>query len=79
MIKQLTHINFINYYKEAINAVNFFPIPDSDTGNNITVTLNPLIFEYRKNKIKSLKDFCEITHEILINNAIGNSGIILRK
>lgn len=55
---------------QGLNALNLFPVPDSDTGSNMAGTL-ARIRESRENS--SFADFAESA----MNNARGNSGTLL--
>lgn len=62
--------------KELINALNVFPVPDGDTGTNMSLTLNNAAAELSKVQAPSLKRVCEITSDALLRGARGNSGVI---
>jgi hypothetical protein len=65
-------------HKESLNSLNVYPVPDGDTGSNMTATLNSVVSE-----IKSLEENPEleniieaISHGSLMG-ARGNSGVII--
>lgn len=62
--------------KELINALNVFPVPDGDTGTNMSLTLNNAAVELQKASAPTLKRVCEITSDALLRGARGNSGVI---
>ncbi|MBR2472908.1 MAG: DAK2 domain-containing protein, partial [Clostridia bacterium] len=62
--------------KELINALNVFPVPDGDTGTNMSLTLNNAAGELAKTTAPTLKRVCEITSDALLRGARGNSGVI---
>lgn len=62
--------------KELINALNVFPVPDGDTGTNMSLTLNNAATELQKASAPNLKRVCEITSDALLRGARGNSGVI---
>ena len=62
--------------KELINALNVFPVPDGDTGTNMSLTLNNAAAELSKVQSPTLKRVCEITSDALLRGARGNSGVI---
>ena len=68
-------IFYLNLYKERINDLNVFPVPDGDTGTNMYLTLKDLdtIIETPTKLQLFLK---EIAHTTLMG-ARGNSGVIL--
>ena len=49
--------------KELINALNVFPVPDGDTGTNMSLTLNNAATELQKASAPNLKRVCEITSD----------------
>ena len=64
--------------KQVINTINLFPVADSDTGNNIIMTLEEAyeMFIKQSNEL-DLDDYLTlISHSVLLS-ARGNSGIIL--
>ncbi len=74
----LNGISKIINKREKINSINVFPVPDGDTGSNLSYTLgtsSPILKEAGEN----LK-LCEVVKrfsESLVLNAKGNSGVIL--
>ncbi len=69
--------NNLNNHKDHINALNVFPVPDGDTGTNMSLTFN------NGNKSafqKDGKDMSAVTKSLskgLLMGARGNSGVIL--
>ena len=62
--------------KELINALNVFPVPDGDTGTNMSLTLNNAAGELARLQSPTLKRVCEVTSDALLRGARGNSGVI---
>jgi DAK2 domain fusion protein YloV len=64
--------------KEEVNRLNVFPVPDGDTGTNMSLTMETVVSEVAKlPEDASLADLCRaITHGSLMG-ARGNSGVIL--
>jgi dihydroxyacetone kinase-like predicted kinase len=63
--------------KELINSLNVFPVPDSDTGHNMSKTVTGLIELLKDNSYTSIQD---ITKDLLprgLKDSQGNSGILL--
>lgn len=63
--------------QEYLNKINVFPVPDGDTGTNMAFTLMGII-EHIRNRSKLTLD--ELSHEVAeaaLDNARGNSGVIL--
>lgn len=63
--------------KEAINALNVFPVPDGDTGTNMLLTLQSTLDELRRSPLRSMREFAEATTRGSLLGARGNSGVIL--
>ena len=62
---------------EEINKLNVFPVPDGDTGTNMSLTLNPVVVEVQAlPATATIEDIAKaITHGSLMG-ARGNSGVI---
>ena len=64
-------------HKQAINELNVFPVPDGDTGTNMSLTMNAAAAELRKTTPSTIGKAAEITSAALLRGARGNSGVIL--
>ena len=62
--------------KQPINELNVFPVPDGDTGTNMSLTLNAAARELAKHEEITLSKACDITSTSLLRGARGNSGVI---
>ncbi len=62
--------------KQAINELNVFPVPDGDTGTNMSMTLNAAAQELDRKAPKSLGEAAERTASAMLRGARGNSGVI---
>ena len=67
----------ITAQKQAINDLNFFPVPDGDTGTNMSLTIQTAAAELRKSEPASVGEAAKITASALLRGARGNSGVIL--
>ncbi len=67
----------LNKYKELVNKLNVFPVPDGDTGSNMYLTLKTALEELDKQKPKNLKEFGKAVCEGTLIGGRGNSGVIL--
>ena len=67
--------NSIHNQKEAINELNVFPVPDGDTGINMSMTMSPAA-EFT-NYSGTISDCAEKVASSLLRAARGNSGVIL--
>ena len=63
--------------KAFINSLNVFPVPDGDTGTNMSLTLRTALEEVQKNQPKSMKEFASTLSAGSLIGARGNSGVIL--
>ena len=67
----------ITAQKQAINDLNVFPVPDGDTGTNMSMTIATAVAELRKNEPATVDQAAAITASALLRGARGNSGVIL--
>ena len=67
----------ITLERETINDLNVFPVPDGDTGTNMSLTIQTAAAELKKNQPVSVSDAASITASALLRGARGNSGVIL--
>ena len=63
--------------KQAINDLNVFPVPDGDTGTNMSMTINTAATELRKITPDSVGQASKVCASALLRGARGNSGVIL--
>ena len=63
--------------KAFINSLNVFPVPDGDTGTNMSLTLRTALEEVQKSQPKSMKEFVSSLSAGSLIGARGNSGVIL--
>ncbi len=61
--------------KKHLNDINFFPVPDSDTGNNMSITLTSVAIKVEPDN--SIYNTIEAISDYSIQSARGNSGLIL--
>ena len=67
----------IEIHKEKVNELNVFPVPDGDTGTNMSMTLNAAAADLRKAEDPNLGKAASIAASALLRGARGNSGVIL--
>ena len=67
----------ISQQKQSINDLNVFPVPDGDTGTNMSLTIGNAAAELRKKNPPSVDEAAKITASALLRGARGNSGVIL--
>lgn len=63
--------------KEWINELNVFPVPDGDTGTNMTLTIMSAANEVRSLEKVTMKDLAKAISSGSLRGARGNSGVIL--
>ena len=63
--------------KQAINDLNVFPVPDGDTGTNMSMTIAAAVTELRKSEPATVEKAASVTASALLRGARGNSGVIL--
>ena len=67
----------INAQKQSINDLNVFPVPDGDTGTNMTLTIGAAAAEMQKKQYGTVGQAAGGTASALLRGARGNSGVIL--
>ena len=67
----------IDLNKQKVNELNVFPVPDGDTGTNMSMTLSAASTELRKADGIPLTKAADKTASALLRGARGNSGVIL--
>ena len=67
----------ITAQKQAINDLNVFPVPDGETGTNMSMTIGTAVTELRKIEPATLTKAADTTASALLRGARGNSGVIL--
>ena len=63
--------------KQALNELNVFPVPDGDTGTNMSMTINAAAADLRKTENPSLEKAAATAASAMLRGARGNSGVIL--
>ena len=67
----------VELQKQKINELNVFPVPDGDTGTNMSMTLSACVSDLKANPDASLDLAAKLTASALLRGARGNSGVIL--
>lgn len=68
--------NIVNHKKD-VDALNVFPVPDGDTGTNMSMTITASVRELQVNDDKSISEVSSRAAAALLRGARGNSGVIL--
>ena len=63
--------------KEYINELNVFPVPDGDTGTNMSMTIMSAAKEVRALEHPGMKELSKAISSGSLRGARGNSGVIL--
>ena len=63
--------------KEKLNELNVFPVPDGDTGTNMSMTINAAAAELRKLEDPTVEKASATAASAMLRGARGNSGVIL--
>ncbi len=69
--------NWLEKNKDAINALNVFPVPDGDTGTNMLLTMRSALQELTQTTQKSAAAVIQAISHGALMGARGNSGVIL--
>jgi len=67
----------IENHKQALNELNVFPVPDGDTGTNMSMTITAAAGDLRKADEPDLGSAAKIAASAMLRGARGNSGVIL--
>lgn len=69
--------NNIANNKTLVDQLNIFPVPDGDTGTNMSMTMLSAVSELKKNSSESIGEVASLAASHLLRGARGNSGVIL--
>lgn len=62
--------------REYIDTLNVFPVPDGDTGTNMSLTMQSAVKELKACKSNNLSDIADSVSKGALRGARGNSGVI---
>ncbi len=79
MLKEmyLSGCALLNQNRESVDALNVFPVPDGDTGTNMSQTVNAAAKELNSRPFSSVSDVASSMARGALKGARGNSGVIL--
>ncbi|MBE6737278.1 MAG: DAK2 domain-containing protein [Ruminococcaceae bacterium] len=79
MLKQaiISGANNICSQKERINDLNIFPVPDGDTGTNMSMTITAAITALKDCDSDNAGEVAKVVASAMLRGARGNSGVIL--
>ncbi|MGO1527084.1 MAG: DAK2 domain-containing protein [Senegalia sp. (in: firmicutes)] len=69
--------NKLDKNKEIVNELNVFPVPDGDTGTNMSLTMQSAIKHIRNNDSNTIDQIAKSASTGSLMGARGNSGVIL--
>lgn len=67
----------IDNHKQALNELNVFPVPDGDTGTNMSMTIGAAASDLRSMEDPALDKAASAAAAAMLRGARGNSGVIL--
>lgn len=70
-------VEILLIHRDEINALNVFPVPDGDTGSNMSACVLEAMKELDKISFNSMKNVAEAIRTGTLMGARGNSGVIL--
>lgn len=78
LLKQMLEsgMNLLSNKSGEIDALNVFPVPDGDTGTNMSLTFSAGVKEALKVQSDSVSDIMKVLSKGLLMGARGNSGVI---
>ncbi len=79
MLKQaiISGANNICSQKERINDLNIFPVPDGDTGTNMSMTITAALNALKDCESENAGEVAKVVASAMLRGARGNSGVIL--
>ena len=69
--------NNILKHKTAVDDLNIFPVPDGDTGTNMSMTIGSAVGALEKYEGSSAAEVTHLAADAMLRGARGNSGVIL--
>ncbi|MBQ6727845.1 MAG: DAK2 domain-containing protein [Clostridia bacterium] len=73
----LSAAQYLDVNRASIDALNVFPVPDGDTGTNMSLTLQSAAKELANVRTGTTADVAEAVSKGALRGARGNSGVIL--
>ena len=73
----VTASKLLDINRVKIDALNVFPVPDGDTGTNMSLTLQSAVKELSNCRTNKMVDVAEAVSKGALRGARGNSGVIL--
>ena len=73
----LSGANYLESNKEYVDSLNVFPVPDGDTGTNMSMTMKSAVKEVNMITTNNIEDLADAVSKGALRGARGNSGVIL--
>lgn len=73
----LTGAKLLENNRSKVDALNVFPVPDGDTGTNMSLTMQSAVKEMNACPSNSFMEVCDSVSKGALKGARGNSGVIL--
>ena len=67
----------VERHRRRINALNVYPVPDGDTGTNLTLTMQGIVDELERSTATTTAQLAADVQRAATMEAKGNSGVIL--
>ena len=67
----------VEIHKQDLNELNVFPVPDGDTGTNMSMTIHAAAADLRAAEDPGLYAASKVAASAMLRGARGNSGVIL--
>ncbi|MBQ8468846.1 MAG: DAK2 domain-containing protein [Clostridia bacterium] len=69
--------NYLDENKEYVDSLNVFPVPDGDTGTNMSMTMKSVVRELNLCTNNEMETIADAVSKGALKGARGNSGVIL--
>ena len=70
-------IRYLISRQDHLNKINVFPVPDGDTGTNMSFTMSAILEVCIEEKQTRIDEFTRVISEAAIDGARGNSGVLI--
>lgn len=72
----LTGAKLLEINRSKVDALNVFPVPDGDTGTNMSMTMQSAVKELNACQSNGFREICDAISKGALRGARGNSGVI---
>jgi len=73
----LAACEYIQLQRRELNRINVFPVPDGDTGTNLSLTVQSISDHLRRNKDREFDAVADAAAQAAVLGARGNAGMML--